>query len=104
MLIGHSVLKFGCKGMSNKHDRKMVPSELNVYQIRLKGHLVDRWTGRFDGMSVTLTENGDTLLTGYVIDQAALFGLLRKVRDLGLPLLSVNPVTSSQADDTNVIQ
>lgn len=53
-------------------------------------------------MTVTLTENGDTLLTGPVVDQAALYGLLKKVRDLGLVLLSVNYVEPSQADDANI--
>ena len=60
------------------------------YEIRLKGHLDDRWAEWFEGLTVTLEEDGDTLLTGPVIDQAALHGLLRKVRDLGLSLVSVN--------------
>jgi hypothetical protein len=60
-----------------------------VYQIRIKGHLGPGWTDWFDGLTITLEENGDTLLTGPVVDQAALHGLLRKVRDLGMPLLSV---------------
>jgi hypothetical protein len=60
-----------------------------VYQIRIKGHLDRRWTDWFDGLTITLEDNGDTLLTGPVADQAALHGLLRKVRDLGMPLLSV---------------
>ena len=63
-----------------------------VYQIRLKGHLGSQWTDWFDGLTITLAEDGDTLLTGPVIDQAALHGLLKKVRDLGMPLLSVNRV------------
>jgi hypothetical protein len=62
------------------------------YEIRLKGHLEARWVEWFDGMAITLDENGTTLLRGPVIDQAALHGLLKKVRDVGLPLLSVNPV------------
>lgn len=73
-----------------------------LYQIRLKGHLADRWTTWFEGMTITLTDHGDTLLTGPVIDQAALFGLLRKVRDAGLPLLSVNYVEPGQADGTTI--
>ncbi len=60
-----------------------------VYQIRIQGHLGSQWADWFDGMTITLEENGDTLLTGPVVDQAALFGLLRTVRDLGMPLRSV---------------
>jgi len=67
-------------------------SNAKVYEIRLKGHLDDRWAEWFEGLTITLEEDGDTLLTGPVIDQAALHGLLKKVRDLGLPLLSVNTV------------
>ncbi|MCL4301819.1 MAG: hypothetical protein KJ077_39355 [Anaerolineae bacterium] len=60
-----------------------------VYQIRLKGHLGHQWADWFGGLTLTLEANGDTLLTGPVVDQAALFGLLRKIRDLGLPLVEV---------------
>jgi hypothetical protein len=67
-------------------------SNAKVYEIRLKGHLKARWVKWFDGLAITLDENGNTLLSGPVADQAALYGLLKKVRDLGLPLLSVNPV------------
>lgn len=62
------------------------------YEIRLQGHLDARWGERFEGMSITLEEDGNTLLSGPVADQSALHGLLKKVRDLGLPLLSVNRV------------
>jgi hypothetical protein len=75
--------------------------EPQLYEIRLKGHLDDRWAKWFDGLTITLEENGDTLLTGPVIDQAALHGLLKKVRDLGLPLISVSPVEPGQADQSN---
>ena len=68
-------------------------STAQQYEIRLKGHLDARWDDRFEGLTITL-ENGDTLLSGPVADQAALHGLLKKVRDLGMPLLSVNQVTS----------
>ncbi len=65
------------------------PSRPMVYQIRLKGHLGEQWSTWFEGLAVTLQDNGETLLEGPVVDQAALHGLLRKVRDLGLPLLAV---------------
>ena len=67
-------------------------SNAQVYEIRLKGHLEARWVKWFDGLTITLDENGNTLLSGPVADQAALHGLLKRVRDLGLPLLSVNSV------------
>ena len=66
------------------------PGKPTVYQIRVKGHLRRQWTDWFEGLTVTPADNGETLLTGPVIDQAALHGLLEKVRDLGLPLISVN--------------
>ena len=59
-----------------------------VYQIRIEGHLGPKWTAWFGDVSITLEDNGDTLLTGPVVDQAALHGLLRKIRDLGMPLIS----------------
>ncbi len=66
-----------------------------IYQIRIKGHLGPQWTDWFGGLTITLEDNGETLLTCPVADQAALYGLLRKVRDLGLPLISV---TRAQPD------
>ena len=74
------------------------------YEIRIEGHLDDRWADRFGGMSITLADNGETLLIGQVIDQAALHGLLKKVRDLGLPLVSVNWVRPVLADAADVKQ
>jgi hypothetical protein len=69
-----------------------------VYEIRVRGHLDKRWGSWFEGLAITLEDNGETLLTGPVIDQAALHGWLRKVRDLGLPLVSVLQVESKQAN------
>jgi hypothetical protein len=76
--------------------------EPGIYEIRIKGHLDDKWADRFEGLTITLEDNGDTLLTGPVIDQAALHGLLKKVRDLGMPLVSVCPVEQDQADESDV--
>jgi hypothetical protein len=69
------------------------------YEIRLKGHLEARWEQWFDGLTITLEENGNTLLSGPLADQAALHGILKKVRDLGLTLLSVNPVAPDHKED-----
>jgi hypothetical protein len=69
-----------------------------TYQIRLRGHLGPQWTDWFGGLTITLDENGDTLLTGAVVDQAALHGLLRRVRDLGMPLLSITCLRPGQGD------
>lgn len=68
------------------------PDEPQAYEIRLKGHLDRRWTEWFAGLEVMLEANGETLLTGLLVDQAALHGLLRRVRDLGMPLLSVKRI------------
>lgn len=69
-----------------------------VYQLRVKGHLGREWTEWFEGLTIVLQEDGDTLLTGPVSDQPALHGLLRKVRDLGMPLVSVNRVEVGGAE------
>ena len=83
--------------MSNDRNPKTDPDQPLVYQIRLRGHLDRRWTDWFEGLTITLEGNGDTLLTGAVADQAALHGLLRKVRDLGVPLISVTRVKPGEA-------
>jgi hypothetical protein len=74
--------------MSNKLNPKTDPDQPLVYQIRLQGHLGRKWTDWFGEVTITLEDDGDTLLTCLVVDQAALYGLLRKVRDLGMPLIS----------------
>ncbi len=78
--------------MSNK--RRSIPnsSQPQVYQIRISGHLDQQWTDWFEGLTISQEEDGGTLLTGPIADQAALHGLLKKVRELGLVLVSVNPL------------
>jgi hypothetical protein len=77
--------------------------EPGLYEIRIKGHLDDRWVSWFGDLTLTREDNGETLLTGPVVNQAALHGLLRKVRDLGMPLLSVTRLRPGQ-DDTKARQ
>jgi hypothetical protein len=83
--------------MSTDLNPKTEPGQPMVYQIKLEGHLGRQWADWFGGLAITLEENGDTLLTGPVLDQASLHGLLKKVRDLGMPLVSVNRVGPNQA-------
>jgi hypothetical protein len=90
--------------MSNNSNPKIDPEQPMVYQIRIKGHLGQQWTEWFEGLAITLEANGDTLITGPVIDQAALHGLIKKVRDLGMPLVSVDPVKLDQADVPDIEQ
>ena len=75
-----------------------VPDQPMVYQIRVEGHLRAEWAEWFEGLTITLEPDGTTLLTGPVVDQAALYGLLKKVRDLGLPLVAVNRVEPGEAE------
>jgi hypothetical protein len=82
----------GHKGMANRYTPASAPVEPAIYQIRLKGRLGAQGNDWFEGMTISQAENGDTLVTGPVVDQASLHGLLRKVRDLGIPLLAVNTV------------
>jgi hypothetical protein len=84
--------------MPNKLDSKTDPGQPMVYQIRIKGHLGAQWTDWFGGLAIAVEEDGDTLLTGPIVDQAALYGLLKKVRDLGMPLVSVNCIEPGPAD------
>lgn len=82
--------------MSDTRTSTTDPDAPRIYQIRLEGHLSQQWTGWFDGLTITLADNGDTLLTGPVVDQTALHGLLKKVRDLGLPLISVIQIPAQE--------
>ncbi|MFL5589593.1 MAG: hypothetical protein ACJ797_23610 [Ktedonobacteraceae bacterium] len=88
--------------MSNEINSESDPGQPPDYQIRIKGHLGRQWTDWFGGLTLTLEDNGETLLTGPVVDQAALHGVLRKVRDLGMPLLSVICVTPGQAEAPDI--
>jgi hypothetical protein len=84
--------------MSDTHPSTDKHAGPQIYEIRLKGHLEARWADRFGGLTLTLADNGETHLIGPVIDQAALHGLLKRVRDVGLPLLSVNRLELNQTD------
>jgi hypothetical protein len=88
--------------MSQKRNSKTDPNNPKFYQIRIKGHLGPEWTDWFEGLTITLGEDGDTLLTGPVVDQSALHGLLKKIRDLGLPLVSFCPKEPGQAGGPDV--
>ncbi|MBU4439053.1 MAG: hypothetical protein KJ779_05735 [Firmicutes bacterium] len=74
------------------------PDQPSVFQIRIKGHLGHQWIDWFDGMAITLEDDGNTLLTGPVVDQATLHGLIKKVRDLGMPLVSIDSVLPDRVD------
>ena len=88
--------------MSSQRSPQRDADRRTVYQIRLKGHLSPQWRGWFEGLTITLEEDGNSLLTGGVIDQAALHGILKRVRDLGMPLLSVNSVEPGSQDTSEI--
>ena len=75
---------------------------LEQYEICIKGHLDQRWSDWFEGLAIALKDNGETLLSGPVVDQAALYGLLIKVRDLGLPLVSVMLTKPEQIEHSDI--
>ena len=87
--------------MPGTFNSEIDPGQPMVYQIRIKGHLGREWTDWFEGLTIIALVNGETLLTGPVVDQAALHGLLKKVCDLAMPLLSVKRVTPGQAELSN---
>ena len=84
------------RDMTNTINEKMDTSRPMIYQFRLEEHIDRQWTDLFEGLAITSKENGDTLITGQVVDQAALHGLLKKVRDLGLTLVSVIRIEPDQ--------
>jgi hypothetical protein len=86
--------------MSNELNQKMDPDRPPIYQVRLKGHLGQEWADWFGGLTIRLNKNGETLLTGPALDQAALYGLLKRIRDLGITLISVNSIETDQADSS----
>ena len=90
--------------MPNEQKSNRDPDRPKVFQIRIQGHLSQQWQYWFEGLILTLEEDGNTLLSGSVVDQSALHGILKKIRDLGMPLLSVNCVDSNQATKTDVDQ
>ena len=82
--------------MSDDLNPKTDPHLPEVYQIRIRGHLDGQWTDWFEGLTITPEDDGATLLTGPVVDQAALHGLIKKVRDLGVTLLAINIIPSKE--------
>ncbi len=89
--------------MSETHALPEYYDGSGLYEIRLKGHLDSRWADQFQGLTITLEESGNTLLSGPVTDQAALHGLLKKIRDLGMPLVSVSAVAPGPSSDVKSI-
>ena len=92
--------------MASEQKSEHDPRQPTVYQIRIQGHLSQRWTDWFEGLTITLEEDGNTLLGGPVVDQSALHGILKKIRNLGMPLLSVNSVDLDHATmtDTDLVK
>lgn len=83
--------------MSNEQSLGHDPDVPKIFQIKIKGHLGQQWASWFDGLTIALEEDGNTLLSGPIADQSALHGILKKIRNLGMPLLSVNTIDPDQA-------
>jgi hypothetical protein len=90
--------------MSQQHNHENTPPRPLIYQIWVSGHLDQKWEDWFDGVSITLQEDGETLLTCTVVDQAALHALLTKVRNLGMPLIAVYRVKPDQENNPDIRQ
>ena len=88
--------------MNRPHSSAEDPYQLEQYEICVKGHLDRRWSGWFEGFAIALKDNGETLLSGSVADQAALHGLLIKIRDLGIPLVSVIPIQPGSTEHSDI--
>jgi hypothetical protein len=86
--------------MSDERKSERDPDQPKIFQIRIQGYLSQQWTGWFEGLSITLEEDGNTLLSGPVVDQSALYGILKKIRNLGMSLLSVNVVDPDRIGDS----
>ena len=83
--------------MESEHVRQ------EVYQITVLGHLDSEWSDWFDGLNITMVDNGETILTGPIVDQTALHGVLIKIRDLGLPLLSLTRIDPEKGKESNLL-
>jgi hypothetical protein len=90
--------------MSDQQKSERDPDQPTVFQIRIQGHLGQQWQDWFEGLAITLEEDGNTLLNGPVVDQSALHGILKKIRNLGMPLLSVNAADPTDASRTDIHQ
>jgi hypothetical protein len=88
--------------MPDEQKSERAPDQVKIFQIRIRGHLSQQWTDWFEGLTITLEEDGNTLLNGPVVDQSALHGILKRIRDLGMPLLSVNSVDADQTTNANI--
>ncbi len=89
-MTGHQVRSYGPCVTTTDH------TDIQQYEIRVKGHLGSRWTGWFDGLSLTNEDDGLTVIRGPLVDQAALHGVLQKLRDIGMPLVSLTPLPPNQ--------
>lgn len=90
--------------MPNEQKSEHNPDQPKIFQFRIQGHLSQQWQDWFEGFIATLEEDGNTLLSGSVVDQSALHGILKKIRDLGMPLLSVNTVSPNQVTNADTDQ